>query len=62
MACYFYILHSASLAKFYLGHTCDDIQERMRRHLSDHHGFTSKSKDWELVYSEEYADKKSSIC
>ena len=28
------------------------IEERLRRHLSAHKGFTARAKDWEIVYSE----------
>jgi len=59
MACHFYILHSQELDKFYLGHTCEVLEERLRKHLSDHGGFTSVVKDWKLVYWEEYLEKKS---
>ncbi|WP_310101411.1 GIY-YIG nuclease family protein [Algoriphagus sp. 4150] len=58
MACYFYILHSTLLDRFYIGHTCETLAKRLRKHLSNHGGFTSKSNDWKLVYSEEYPDKK----
>ncbi|WP_092900225.1 GIY-YIG nuclease family protein [Algoriphagus aquimarinus] len=57
MACYFYILHSTKLDKFYLGHTCELLDERLRKHMSSHSGFTAKSKDWKLVYHEEFDDK-----
>ena len=57
MTFYFYILYSASLDKYYLGHTSDTLEERLRRHLSNHKGFTSKAKDWLVVYKEEFADK-----
>jgi len=59
MACYVYILHSENLDKYYIGHTCDVIEERLRRHNSDHKGFTGNSPDWILVYKEEYPDKGS---
>ena len=55
--CIVYILHSRSLNKFYIGHTCEDVNERLRKHLSDHKGFTSKTKDWEAVYLEQYDTK-----
>lgn len=55
--CKLYILHSESIDKFYVGHTCEDMDERLRKHLSEHKGFTSKAKDWKLVYSEDYAVK-----
>ena len=52
-----YILHSQTLNKFYIGHTSDLIQERIRRHLTDHDGFTSTVKDWQLVYQEKFEHK-----
>ncbi|MHA4847546.1 GIY-YIG nuclease family protein [Flavitalea antarctica] len=54
-----YILQSRQLNKFYVGHTADLIEQRLRRHFSDHDGFTSKAKDWQLVYQEFFGDKKS---
>ncbi|MDI9256950.1 GIY-YIG nuclease family protein [Flavobacterium sedimenticola] len=54
---YFYILHSKLTDKFYVGHTSEPLEERLRKHLSNHSGFTSKAKDWIVVYFEEYNDK-----
>ncbi|WP_373523758.1 GIY-YIG nuclease family protein [Aquiflexum sp.] len=59
MSCHLYILHSKKLDKFYLGHTCDLIEERLRKHNSNHKGFTGHAPDWILVYKEEFKDKKS---
>ena len=56
---YFYILHSTQLDKFYIGHTTENLQERLRKHLSTHSGFTSKAKDWVIVYYESFEDKSS---
>ena len=50
--CYTYILHSESLDKFYIGHTCENLDERFAKHLSNHKGFTAKVKDWKIVYFE----------
>lgn len=50
---YLYILHSNDLNKFYIGST-QNIQERLQRHLSGRSKYTSKAKDWVLMYSEEY--------
>jgi len=44
-----YILHSKSLDKYYIGHTTEPIEERLRKHLADHSGFTSKAKDWKVI-------------
>ncbi|MCQ4140135.1 GIY-YIG nuclease family protein [Chryseobacterium sp. EO14] len=55
--CYCYILFSKSLNKYYVGHSCEILQERLRKHLSDHKGFISKAKDWIIVYSEIFNSK-----
>ncbi len=34
-----------------------DRSDRLRRHLSNHTGFTSKSKDWVLVHSQKFSNK-----
>ena len=52
-----YILFSRDLDKFYIGHTGEDVQERLRKHLSDHDGFTSTAQDWTVVYTERYDTK-----
>jgi len=55
--CTFYILFSESLNRYYYGHTCDELSERIRKHKSNHKGFTGKTDDWELAYNEEYPTK-----
>ncbi len=55
--CFFYILYSQSKDKFYVGHTCDAIEERIRKHNSNHKGFTGRIGDWSLVYSETFSNK-----
>ncbi len=52
-----YILYSLFLDKYYVGHTGDELHERLRKHLSDHDGFTGKAKDWKLLYHERYETK-----
>ena len=54
---YLYILHSKSLDRYYIGST-SNLEERFRKHLSNHKGFTSKSKDWGIVYREEFPSNK----
>ena len=49
---YVYILFSKSRDLYYIGSTSMVIEERLRRHLSAHKGFTARAKDWEIVYSE----------
>ena len=54
---YCYILYSKILDKFYIGHTAENLEERLHKHLSNHKGFTAKSKDWEIIYSETFETK-----
>jgi putative endonuclease len=53
-----YILFSKTLDKYYVGFTGDDLVNRIRKHNSNHKGFTGGFGDWELVYKEEFSDKK----
>jgi putative endonuclease len=50
---YVYILFSEALNKYYIG-SSRDINIRLEKHLQSKQGFTSKAKDWILVYSEEF--------
>ncbi|MBS9522537.1 GIY-YIG nuclease family protein [Litoribacter ruber] len=52
-----YILFSKKLSKFYIGHTTELLEERLRKHLAGHSGFTSKAKDWEVVHVEFFSEK-----
>jgi len=58
MSATFYILWSDKANKFYVGHTTDAIEERIRKHNSNHKGFTGQFQDWKLVYSESYVNKE----
>ena len=58
MAAIFYILYSTTANKFYVGHTTEHIETRIRKHNTNHAGFTGKFKDWKLVYSEPYPSKE----
>ena len=55
---YFYILFSAVKNCYYVGHT-GDLVERLRKHNSNHKGFTGKIGDWKIVYQESFVDKTS---
>lgn len=52
-----YILYSAQLDGYYIGYTGDDIGMRLRKHNSNHKGFTGKVSDWVVSYTELYEDK-----
>ena len=49
-----YIIHSYSLNRYYVGATSLTPEERLNYHLSNHKGFTSKAKDWQIVYQIEF--------
>jgi putative endonuclease len=57
----FYILYSSCLDKFYIGHTEMPMEDRLRKHLSNHGGFTGRAKDWEVVFTEDYASKSDAM-
>ncbi len=52
-----YILFSTSINKYYVGHTGDSLDERLRKHNSNHKGFTGGPADWKIVYSEKFTTK-----
>ncbi len=60
MEYWMYILYSASLRKFYIG-SSNDPAGRLRRHLTNHKGFTALANDWQLVYSEKYLTKSEAL-
>ena len=51
-----YILYSSSLNKYYIGYT-SNLPDRIRKHTTNHKGFTGRSADWELKWSEVYEIK-----
>ena len=54
---YVYILYSSFKNKYYIGFTGDDLAERIRKHNSNHKGFTGNIGDWKIVYQEEFQTK-----
>jgi len=52
-----YILYSSTRDRYYVGHTGDSLQERLRKHNSDHKGYSGKVGDWQIVYTESYSTK-----
>jgi putative endonuclease len=53
-----YILYSNLKDKYYVGNTGDEMEERLRKHNSNHKGFTGKVGDWKIIYAEIYNDKE----
>ena len=56
-----YILYSTVKDKYYIGFTGDDINERLRKHNSNHKGFTGSVADWKLMFSEVYYSKQEAM-
>ena len=54
---WFHILYSGSLDRYYVGHTTEDLHERLRKHLSAHRSWTARAKDWSVVYHEVFGSK-----
>ncbi len=54
---FFYVLFSKTLNQYYIGRTSEGLEERLRKHLSNHSGFTGKAKDWIVIYFEEFETK-----
>jgi putative endonuclease len=53
---YVYILYSPSLDTFYIG-SSENPQNRLKKHLANHKGFTAKAKDWVICYAELFPSK-----
>ena len=58
MTYHVYILYSKNRDQYYIGFTSDSLESRLRRHNSNHRGFTGKYGDWIIVYKEQSTDKK----
>ncbi len=58
---YVYILYWEIRDRYYVGFTGDSLAERLRKHNSNHKGFTGRSPDWRIVYYEVFADKSSAM-
>ena len=56
-----YILFSTVKNRFYVGFTGDSLDERIRKHNSNHKGFTGKTGDWELKYAESFQTKEQAL-
>ena len=55
---YLYIIYSTSINKYYVGHS-NNLPERLKKHNSNHKGYTGKANDWVIVYSEIHNSKES---
>jgi putative endonuclease len=60
MSYFAYILYSASADLYCIGST-ENPENRLRKHLANHRGFTGRAKDWKIVYKEEFVTKTEAI-
>ena len=56
-----YILHSEARDKYYIGFTGEILSERIRKHNTNHKGFTGSTGDWKIVFSESYDEKEAAM-
>lgn len=55
-----YILYSASLSRYYIGHT-GQLDDRLCRHTNSGSKSTKAANDWQLVYSETYPTRSDAM-
>ena len=55
-----YILYSLTRDKYYVG-SCEDFYKRLIKHNTNHSGFTGKTGDWVIKWTEEHPDKSSAL-
>ena len=60
MKYYVYILYSATLDVYYKGFSTD-VEQRLEYHLTSKHKFTSQTKDWVIVYVQEFEEKQEAL-
>ena len=60
MKYYVYILYFARLNVYYKGFSTD-VEKRLDYHLNSQHKYTSKAKDWVIVYIQEFEDKQEAL-
>ena len=51
-----YILFSIIKNKYYIGST-SNLEERIKKHNSNHKGFTGGVGDWQVIYQDNYQSK-----
>ena len=56
-----YILFSKNKNRYHIGFTGDDLAERIRKHNTNHRGFTGKTGDWILKYHETFETKTAAM-
>ena len=60
MPCWIYILHSASLDRYYTG-VSDDPDRRLIYHNTRERGYTSRGRPWEKAWSQRFATREEAL-
>ena len=55
-----YIIYSPTKNKYYVG-SCEDVNKRVLKHNTNHSGFTGKTGDWIVKWTEEHPEKSSAL-
>jgi len=50
-----YILYSSALDRYYVGSTSMELEQRIKRHNTNHKGFTGRSNDWVIIFEQAFA-------
>lgn len=61
MKFYVYILFSSARDTYYVGYTDDNLKERIRKHNTNHNGFTGYAGEWMLMYFETFNIKEDAM-
>jgi putative endonuclease len=56
-----YIIYSNQLDKYYVGYTSKIIHERIRKHNTNHKGFTGGNGDWKIMFTELFSAKSDAL-
>ena len=56
-----YILFSDAIQRYYTGYTSQDIDDRLYQHNINHKGFTGKTTDWKVVFTQLFDEKSSAL-
>jgi putative endonuclease len=57
---YCYIIYSAAKNKFYVGST-SNLDDRVKKHNSNHKGFTGSHLDWEIKWAQAFDQKTNAM-
>ena len=60
MQYFIYALYSPSLDSIYIGQT-SDLEKRLHDHKRGYSRYTSRARDWVVVYTEEVADRSTAL-